>query len=74
VSYGIYLLNVPVVSACRSIVRSADDHALLLFVLATAANVAVATAVFRWVESPFLALRSRFAARVSSRSAREWSR
>lgn len=58
VSYGIYLLNVSVVSACRRLVG--DDHTVLLFLVSTAASVLVATATYRWVERPFLALRDRF--------------
>jgi peptidoglycan/LPS O-acetylase OafA/YrhL len=61
VSYGIYLLNVPVVSAVRSLLGPRAS-AGVVFVMATLASVAVATAVYRWVERPFLALRERFRA------------
>ncbi len=60
VSYGIYLLNVPVVAACRRLVG--EDDVLLLFVVATLASVALATLTYRWVERPFLVLRDRFRA------------
>ncbi|MBX3214111.1 MAG: acyltransferase [Labilithrix sp.] len=60
VSYGIYLLNVPVVSGCRWVVG--EESALLLFAVSSAASVAVATATWRWIERPFLALRERYRA------------
>lgn len=60
VSYGIYLLNVPVVSAFRSLLgAAADEKILTLFLVSSTASVGVATVVFRWVERPFLALRAR---------------
>jgi peptidoglycan/LPS O-acetylase OafA/YrhL len=58
VSYGIYLLNVPVVSATRMIL-GAEASAALVFVVAASASVAVATIVHRCVERLFLALRDR---------------
>ena len=64
VSYGIYLLNVSVVAAFRRVIG--DDHALLLFIVATLASVGIATAVYRWVERPFLALRDRFRPRAGT--------
>ena len=69
VSYGIYLLNIPVVTACRNVVT---DDLLLLFVVSTGACVIVATATYRFVELPFLRLRDRFRPRsiVPSRTAR----
>lgn len=68
VSYGIYLLNVPVVSAVRRAVGP-DASALLVFLLAMTASVFVATATYRFVERPFRSLRDRFrgAAPVSNR-------
>ncbi len=62
VSYGMYLLNVPVVSACRWLLHRVDpdENIVVLFVVSTAATIAFATIVFRFVESPFLALRARF--------------
>lgn len=58
VSYGIYLLNVPVVSACRRLVG--EESPLTLFAASTVASVAVATLTWRWIERPFLALRDRY--------------
>ncbi|OJY22312.1 MAG: hypothetical protein BGO98_37650 [Myxococcales bacterium 68-20] len=60
VSYGIYLLNVPVVAACKRLVG--EESTVLLFAVSTVASVAVATATYRWVERPFLGLRDRFRA------------
>jgi peptidoglycan/LPS O-acetylase OafA/YrhL len=57
VSYGIYLLNVPIVSACRRVFG--EDSALLLFLVATAVSVGVATVAYRIIERPFLRLRER---------------
>ncbi|MDF2697074.1 MAG: acyltransferase 3, partial [Labilithrix sp.] len=67
VSYGIYLLNVPVVAAFRRLVG--DDHAFLLFIASTLASIAIATATYRWVERPFLALRDRFRPSASPEAA-----
>jgi peptidoglycan/LPS O-acetylase OafA/YrhL len=58
VSYGIYLLNVSIVSACRTFVGDGDT--VLLFIAASVCSIVAATFVFRWVERPFLTLRSRF--------------
>lgn len=58
VSYGLYLLNVPVVSAVRGLL-GAQASAPSVFGASTAGSVIVATLVYRWVESPFLALRGR---------------
>lgn len=59
VSYGMYLLNIPVVSATRTLLgRQASDG--FVFLLSTVASVLIATIVYRWVERPFLALRDRF--------------
>ncbi|MBX3203526.1 MAG: acyltransferase [Labilithrix sp.] len=60
VSYGVYLLNVPIVSACRRLVG--EQSSLLLFAVSTVASVAVATVTWRYVERPFLALRERLRA------------
>ena len=58
VSYGVYLLNIPVVSACRRVIG--DEPMLLLFIVSAATSIAFATATHRWVERPFLVLRDRF--------------
>jgi peptidoglycan/LPS O-acetylase OafA/YrhL len=58
VSYGIYLLNVPIVAACRRVLG--DDHWVLLFAVATLASIGVASLTFRFVEKPFLRLRDRY--------------
>jgi peptidoglycan/LPS O-acetylase OafA/YrhL len=59
VSYGIYLFNVPVVSACRSMLGP-NAGATSLFLVSTLLSITVATASYRWLERPFLALRDRF--------------
>ena len=63
VSYGIYLLNVPIAFSCRGLV---GDRALSLFVVSTLLSVAAATATYRWIERPFLTLRERFRAGAPS--------
>ncbi len=68
VSYGIYLLNVPVVSATRAVL-GAEASSALVFAVAAPASVLVATVVHRCVERPFLVLRDRLRARSSARSA-----
>lgn len=65
VSYGVYLLNVPVVSAARGALGAADQvsvtsSTLGVFVLGLAGSVAVATISYRLVERPLLGLRERF--------------
>jgi peptidoglycan/LPS O-acetylase OafA/YrhL len=59
VSYGIYLLNVPVVSALRKLLGPTAPT-LLVFAVAMFASVAAATLSFRFVEEPLLAARERF--------------
>lgn len=56
VSYGMYLLNVPVVTAMRHVSTSTA----LVFLLGLAGSVAVATLAYRFVERPLLVLRDRF--------------
>jgi peptidoglycan/LPS O-acetylase OafA/YrhL len=59
VSYGIYLLNVPVVSASRKLLGP-NAPTLILFLVAMLGSVAVATLSYRFVEQPLLAARERF--------------
>ncbi len=67
VSYGVYLLNVPVVHACRGALGSTST--VVLFVVAMAVTTGVATLAYRWIEQPFLGLRARFAAVPPAREA-----
>jgi peptidoglycan/LPS O-acetylase OafA/YrhL len=72
VSYGIYLLNVPVVVATRDLLGLGFDphepmtRTLLVFAVALGGTTALATLTQRLVERPFLALRDRF--RLSDRT------
>jgi peptidoglycan/LPS O-acetylase OafA/YrhL len=58
VSYGIYLLNVPVVVLTKSLLGPAAE-AGAVFAVATPLSVLVATAAHRWIERPFLDWRDR---------------
>jgi peptidoglycan/LPS O-acetylase OafA/YrhL len=61
VSYGVYLLNVPIVSAVRRLVATQGEaNAALVFVVAMTASVLVASLTYRYIERPFLRLRDRF--------------
>lgn len=64
VSYGMYLLNVPVVTATRSLLGP-NASALLVFVVAAPLTIVVATATYRWIERPWLRLRVRFREEIS---------
>jgi peptidoglycan/LPS O-acetylase OafA/YrhL len=57
VSYGIYLLNVPVVVAAKRVVGG--DRTALVFALGLAGSVVLATLTYRLVEAPLLSLRER---------------
>jgi len=61
VSYGIYLLNVPVVWAVKAALGEAATarSGLVVFLVATAGTVVLASLTHRFVERPFLALRAR---------------
>ncbi len=61
VSYGIYLLNVPVVYAVRRSLGGDAAIAVVVFLVSLGVSVLVATVSYRWVERPFLRLRDRFA-------------
>lgn len=60
VSYGIYLLNVPVVVATRKLLGAASESTVLVFVVGLAGSVALASLAYHFVEMPFLRLRDRF--------------
>jgi peptidoglycan/LPS O-acetylase OafA/YrhL len=60
VSYGVYLLNVPVVVATRRALGPASESTALVFAVALLASVGLATLTHRLVEAPFLRLRQRF--------------
>lgn len=66
VSYGVYLVNVPVIVAARRALGAASESTPLVFVVGLAASVAVATLTYRLVELPFLRLRDRFPGRAAS--------
>jgi peptidoglycan/LPS O-acetylase OafA/YrhL len=55
VSYGMYLLNVPVVAAARHL----SPRTEVVFVLGLVGTIAVATLAYRLVEKPLLSLRER---------------
>ncbi|HSQ67838.1 MAG TPA: acyltransferase [Polyangiaceae bacterium] len=57
VSYGIYLLNVPVVAAAKRVLG--DERTIAVFLVGLAGSVAVATVAYYAVERPLLALRER---------------
>lgn len=59
VSYGVYLVNVPVIVATRKVLGPASASAPLVFAVGLTASVAVATLTYRFVETPFLRLRDR---------------
>ncbi len=63
VSYGVYLLHVPIVVATRRLLGPAAESTLLVFVVALLLAVAAATFTRRWIEEPFLRLRDRVEAR-----------
>jgi peptidoglycan/LPS O-acetylase OafA/YrhL len=60
VSYGIYLLNVPIVVATRRVLGPLEEHTVLVFAVSLAGCIAAATLTHRWVERPILAWRDRF--------------
>lgn len=67
VSYGIYLLNVSVVSACRKVLGN-EASASLVFLAAMLVSVAIATLTYRLIEKPLAELRERFRAPEPSRA------
>jgi peptidoglycan/LPS O-acetylase OafA/YrhL len=60
VSYGLYLVNVPVIVATRRALGPANESTLLVFGVGLAASVAVATLTYHLLEAPFFRLRDRF--------------
>jgi peptidoglycan/LPS O-acetylase OafA/YrhL len=58
VSYGIYLLNVSVVSATRRLLPDGAST-VFVFLAATVLSVGAASLTYRWVERPFLRWRER---------------
>jgi peptidoglycan/LPS O-acetylase OafA/YrhL len=60
VSYGLYLVNVPVIVATRRALGPASERTLLVFAVGLAASVAVATLTYHLLEAPFFRLRDRF--------------
>ncbi|HEY8073576.1 MAG TPA: acyltransferase [Labilithrix sp.] len=62
VSYGVYLLNVPIVVATRRALGPLAEHTVLVFVVALAATVLAATLAHRLVDRPLLAFRERLRA------------
>jgi peptidoglycan/LPS O-acetylase OafA/YrhL len=60
VSYGIYLFHVAAVTATKHILPSGWNIAPIVFVIALAASVGVASASYAWFERPFLRMRDLF--------------
>jgi peptidoglycan/LPS O-acetylase OafA/YrhL len=59
VSYGMYLFHVPVIGAVRALLPSLAGEARLIFPIALAASIALATLSHRYFEAWFLSLRGR---------------
>ncbi|HWA74172.1 MAG TPA: acyltransferase [Polyangiaceae bacterium] len=69
-SYGMYLFHVPVIGALRRLFPEFSGSPGALFVVALPTTFALASASYRWLEAPFLRLRSQVAAgRLVSRPA-----
>jgi peptidoglycan/LPS O-acetylase OafA/YrhL len=60
VSYGIYLLHVPVLGACRRLFPALAQHPSALFPLTLCASFALARLSHRFLEAPCARLRARF--------------
>ena len=61
VSYGFYMIHVPVLMVVWSALESAGlDHGALFYVAALGLTLALAMISYRWFESPFLRLKRRF--------------
>lgn len=67
VSYGMYLLNIPIVAAAR---RYATGE-ILVFIVGTTASIGIATLVYYAVERPFLRLRDRYRSPLFTGSSKE---
>jgi peptidoglycan/LPS O-acetylase OafA/YrhL len=59
VSYGIYLLNVPIVVATRRLLGPLETQTWLVFALSLAGSIAAATVTYRLVERPIQTWRVR---------------
>ncbi len=62
VSYGVYLLNVPIIGATRRLLGPLAEQTALVFALALALTVAAATLAHRLVDRPLLVFRERLRA------------
>jgi peptidoglycan/LPS O-acetylase OafA/YrhL len=60
VSYGVYLFHVPVLGALKRTLPVLAEQPLALFPAAFALSIALASASYRYLEGPLLALRERF--------------
>lgn len=60
ISYGIYLLHVPVIGAIRSAAPGIRPHALLVFGLALPVTVVLAALSYRYFEEPMMRRAKRF--------------
>ncbi len=63
ISYGLYIYHVAVLSLMHFLFRSAWGHRGVLpaaVVLSMIGSIAVASASYRWIESPFIRLKRRF--------------
>jgi peptidoglycan/LPS O-acetylase OafA/YrhL len=60
VSYGVYLFHVPVLGGLKRALPVLAEQPLALFPAAFALSIGLASASYRYVEAPLLALRERF--------------
>jgi peptidoglycan/LPS O-acetylase OafA/YrhL len=68
ISYGIYLYHMHVRHVCVALMqRVGVESPWVTFVLMTTASIVVASLSYRFLESPILARRSRFARTVAGR-------
>lgn len=68
VSYGIYMLNTLVVDALHSVLsRIGIEHPAVTFPLFLGISVIVASVSYRYFESPFLTLKTRFSRQVATK-------
>jgi peptidoglycan/LPS O-acetylase OafA/YrhL len=68
VSYGVYMLNTLVVDALHSVLsRIGIGHPAVTFPLFLGISVMVASVSYRYFESPFLTLKTRFSRQVATK-------
>ena len=68
VSYGVYMLNTLVVDSFHSVLGQIGiEHPAVTFPLFLGISVIVASVSYRYFESPFLTLKTRFSRQVSTK-------